>query len=178
MDIRHLPIGKYVRPGTLREGTLAIVMHWTGKAQQGPTGVWRFWVTRKDYGSAHYVVGNDGSIIEAIPQGEVAYHVGSKTYTELAKRRFGSGTPGTHSPNWFTIGIEMCHIDWEGTFTEDCLESASELAASLCKAYDLKPCRDIITHNMVVGWKKCPLKWVKSPVELELFRMQVAAKTK
>lgn len=178
METKHLPIGKWVRPGELRLATTAIVMHWTGKAQQTPLGVWHFWQAREDYGSAHYIIGNNGAIIEAMPQGEVAYHVGSRSYTELAKVRFGAGIPGNHSPNWDTIGIELCHVDWEGTFTDSCLREAVNLVASLCKAYDLNPYRDILTHNMVVGWKKCPLKWVKNPADLELFRIQVASEIK
>ena len=35
----------------------------------------------------------------------------------------------------FTIGKEICHIDWEGTFTGTCIDAASLITACQCKKY-------------------------------------------
>lgn len=170
----HILKSKWSRPGTTRGQTRAIVMHWTGKSQQPPPGVIRYWQGRDGtYGSAHYVIGNDGKVYEAIPPEEIAYHCGSGEYTRLARHLFDKVGLGP-SANHFTIGVEMCIADPEGSFTNECLKSAATLVAQLCDAYDLNPFKQILTHNMVVGWKACPRWWVKHPADFEMFRHVVS----
>ena len=171
---QHLPPSKWTRPTTTRGETRAIVMHWTGKAQQGPVGVMNYWAQRAGtYGSAHYVIGNDGVVYEAIPAKEVAYHCGSKQYTEMADLLIRDGT--RISANQFTVGVEMCILNTEGEYSDECMGSAVELVADLCRAYGIGTTR-VVTHNMVVGWKECPKWWVKNPADFELFRHYVAVK--
>ncbi len=171
----HIPRSKWSRPETTRGATRGIVMHWAGKSQQEPPGVIAYWQGRKGtYGSAHYVIGNDGQVYEAIRAGEVAYHCGSKGYTDLAKHLFPNVGPGL-SANHFTIGVEMCIADPEGSFTDECHGSTVVLVAELCDAYDLDPFTQVVTHNMVVGWKQCPRWWVQHPADFEWFRHSVAA---
>lgn len=173
VEVKHLPISKWTRPGVVRQATKGIVMHWIASPGGTPEGVIKFWQDRKNaYGSAHYIIGTDGRVVQAMPENEVAYHCGSNIYTPFATSLLGNLATSNRSkgtPNHFTVGIEMSHIDWEGTFTEDTLSATAQLVASLCRRYALKP-KHIVTHNMIVGWKDCPKQWVAEPWRLELFR--------
>lgn len=104
----------------------------------------------------------DGGIVQCIPLSELAYHVGADKYTPFALHRFGD------YPNNCTIGIELCHLDWRGEFTEATLDSAACLCAGLCDKYDLEPTQDITTHNAITG-KDCPRWFVQHPEALKEF---------
>jgi N-acetylmuramoyl-L-alanine amidase CwlA len=125
------------------------------------------------YASAHFSV-DDTSIYATIPYksgvAEMAYHVGSKTYTAEALKKLGS------YPNNCTIGIEMC-IDKNGNITEKTFQNAADLGAFLCKMHGLTEA-DLWTHKGVVGWKDCPLPWVKKPSEFERMKAEVAKRLK
>lgn len=105
-------------------------------------------------------------LFDAHPEFEVAYHVGSaetdpvsgKIYTDWARDLFGKNAlfPEANSPNNCTIGIEICHIDWDGNFTPATLDTAAEVGACYCRAYNLDPIMRTGTHNLTVGWKDCP----------------------
>jgi N-acetylmuramoyl-L-alanine amidase len=133
----------------------------------------------KHYSSAHYIIDLDGTIYHAIPDNEVAYHCGSsqpdpqsgRIYTDWAREKFGvyAGRPDINSPNNCTIGIEMCVIDNNGSFTPETVGAARELAAKLLKENRLTV-EEIGTHNLVVGWKDCPRLWARYPEKFEEFR--------
>jgi hypothetical protein len=86
---------------------------------------------RNGYGSAHYIIDFDGTILRCIPDSEVAYHCGSSTpdpvshkiYTDWAREHFGEYAVNykCYSPNNCTIGIELCTLDNEGSFTPNTL---------------------------------------------------------
>lgn len=171
----HIPPSKWSRPQITRPDTRAIVMHWTGKAQQRALGVLKYWAERDGtYGSAHFVIDHDGKVYEAMPAQELAYHCGSKTYTALAQDSPLALTEHDQSPNHHTIGIEMCVLDYEGTYSTRCYNAAIQLVANLCENFGLNPFHEVITHQMVVGWKECPKAWVKHPEYFEMFRHMVA----
>jgi len=175
---KYLTLSKWVRPGKMRKDTKAIVIHWVAKAGQPAMDVIDFWNNRKgSYGSGHAVVDHDGTVFLTLPWDEVGYHVGSsKGYTDLAKRLFGTkAVSPASSPNLFAVGIELCHLNSEGEFSDPCYEAAVRLAAQLCRTYNLKPYQHIVTHQMVVGWKKCPKWMVDHPDEFESFRWDVMA---
>jgi N-acetylmuramoyl-L-alanine amidase len=119
------------------------------------------------YGSAHEIVDSNGDVVLAIPPNEMAYHVGSKTYTDEALAVLGE------YPNDCTYGIECTHIDWEGNMTKETLETLANRCADLCKKYDLNPITDIWTHKQVVGWKNCPKYFVDHPDKFEAFKIKV-----
>jgi len=148
-------------------------MHWVGNAGSSAEANRNFFESRKDgkggYGSAHFIVGLQGEIIECIPVSEAAWHVGSKTYTVYTRTYLSAG-----NPNYCTIGIEMCHPRADGAFTNATLDSACKLAASICEKNHLNPYRDITTHKAVVGWKDCPRYWCENPGELQRFQRMVA----
>jgi N-acetylmuramoyl-L-alanine amidase len=119
------------------------------------------------YASAHFIVDLSGEVVLCIPPNEVAYHCGEDKgrgyiYKAEALEKFGVW------PNACTLGIELCHLDREGRFTEDTLASAVQLVACLCERHDLNPYYDVVRHYDVTH-KPCPLWWVKHGEEFTMF---------
>ena len=167
IDEDHLTINRYSRPGTMLKDALAIVMHWVANPGSSAQANRNFFEGRKDgksgYGSAHYIVGLHGEIIECIPPTEVAWHCGSKTYTAYTR------TITRGNPNYVTLGVELCHPRADGEFSGETLKSAVSLVASLCNDFDLNPYKTITTHKAIVGWKDCPKYWCDNPGEFQRF---------
>ena len=169
MQIIHdfLTINEYSRPGRRIREMLGLVMHWTANPAANAKQNRDFFENKKTgmggYGSAHYIIDQNGIIIAAIPEDEVAYHCGSsdkdpasgKVYTDEARRRFGKYASENSSPNLCTIGVELCPKDADGNFTHATIDAAVELCADICRRYEL-PAQAITTHHDVVGWKDCP----------------------
>lgn len=182
-----LTVNLFSRPGRFRSEVQALIIHWTAVPWQSAREVRNFFESRKGgglgYGSAHYIVDMDGSIIRCIPEIEIAFHVGSdqtdpasgKIYTDWARAKFGehATNPETMSPNACTLGIEMCPTDDAGNFTVQTLDAATELAADICRRLALNPLQDIGTHHLVVGWKDCPRLWVNHPDLFVTFKQAV-----
>ena len=183
-----LSINEYTRPGRKRPDTLALILHWVENPGQSAGGVWNYWeyevAKLERWASANYVIGLDGEVLSTVPEDEIAYHVGSdgidpasgRIYTDWARERFGKYAIDYDrwSPNYCTIGIELCHVNWQGRFTEATLDSARELCGILCHEWKLDPMREIGTHFGVVGCKRCPRWFVERPEEFERFKKEVA----
>ena len=175
-----LPLNQFSRPGYIRAETLGIVYHWTGAAGQENYVTRRFFelLAKQDekddkpdhYGSAHYIIGIDGEIIRCIPDDEVAYHVGAASYTDLAKIDFPAYTTNKNrgTPNWCMIGIEMCHKDWSGEFTDETLRSAIELGVLLLHQNRIPPGM-IYRHYDITG-KLCPKWFVEHEMDWTAFK--------
>jgi N-acetylmuramoyl-L-alanine amidase len=191
-----LPLNPYSRPGRPRTQLLALIMHWTAKPGQRAAQTAAFYESLAAgrprssdgshiYGSAHYIVDLDGSILRVLPEAEVAYHVGTdqvdpvsgRVYTDWARAHFGlyALDPRNVSPNSCTLGIEMC-VQADGEFSLPTLSAAMELAANICARYRLRPLADIARHYDVVGWKRCPEPWVRDVNEFYAFRANVEAR--
>lgn len=168
-------INEFSRPGIKLKGVKGIVLHYTASPGASAENIAKYFgrlaqQNPKDnvpdrYASAHFAV-DDDSIVMAIPENEMAYHVGSKTYTNAALKYLGS------YPNNCTIGIEMC-IDKNGNITPATFKNTVDLTVYLCKKYNLNE-NNLWTHKGVVGWKDCPLPWIKNPSEFERFKKAVA----
>lgn len=166
--------GKYSRPGIPLTSVMSLVIHWTAMPGQSPTGVRTYYesdeAAKEHYGSAHYGIGIDGEIQHWIPDTEVAYHVGSsiidpaskRIYTDLARQLFPGYCEPTTSPNHVTLGIECCIQDATGEFSQPTMTSLISLIRSLIARYDFPQVR-ILRHWDIVGWKECPLYYVKNP---------------
>jgi N-acetylmuramoyl-L-alanine amidase len=148
----------------------AVVIHYVGNPGTSAEFNRRYWDNITDnYGSAHYVI-DAQEVIRCVPENEVAYHAGPHAKaTPWATSFFGGEQANTHS-----IGIELCHPDATGRFTQIVQAKARLLSADLCIRYDLDPMTNIITHNMVTG-KDCPRFLVAHPEELHKFRRAVDA---
>lgn len=167
---KFLTPNRYSRPQRKVGKILGIVVHWVNNPNTSAMANRNFFENRKngtsDYGSAHYIVGLKGEVIQCIPETEMAYHVGSKTYPAEALRKLGS------YPNSSTIGIEMCHIDDAGHFTADTYNTTVKLVAELLLKYNLG-IDSLFRHYDVVGWKDCPRLFVNEESEWIRFKEEV-----
>lgn len=185
-----LTINQYSRWGKALKGVKAVVIHWVANSKSTAKQNRDYFESRKDgkngYGSAHYIVDLDGTIIQCIPNDEIAFHVGTSTvdpasgkyYTDLAREKFGVyAVDYVHqSPNSLTLGIELTHKNDKGQFTKETLEAAAELAAKLLKDAGLNPETDLLRHYDVVGWKDCPRWFVKNEEDWKAFKNTVKSK--
>jgi len=158
----------YSRPQTPLHRVKGLIMHWVGNPwttalfnrnffeglkNQDPTSK-----KKKKYASAHLIVGLDGEILQCVPLDEIAHHAGpTPQTTKEAKRIFGD------YPNGCLIGIETCHLDWDGRYTDKTWHSAVKLCAWLCQEFGLTE-DDIFTHHYITG-KGCPRWFVRNPDE-------------
>lgn len=164
-----LTINPYSRVGKKLKGIKGIVVHWVANTNSTGIANRNFFENRKlgkeGYGSAHYIIGLKGETIQCIPDSEIAYHVGAKSYTMLAQKRFNS------IPNSYTIGIECCHIKDNGEMSKETYDKVVELTADLISRYNLTK-EDIYLHNHITG-KDCHKWFVDNPNEFIKFKENV-----
>lgn len=154
-----LTINPYSRPGEKLQSVSKIIIHWIGNPNTSATANRNYFESLKDrhiYASSQYIVGLDGEKIICIPEDEVAYHAGNRTM------------------NRNSIGIEVCHPDWDGKFNDVTYNSLIELVVELVKKYNLK-INDIIRHYDVTG-KDCPRYYVEHEDEWVKFKNDIANK--
>jgi len=175
----------YNRPGLKMALCKGIVFHYVGISGQRAITTWNFFEkdcpVESHYSSAHYIIDINGDIFHCVPDYEVAWHCGSeiadpasnKIYTDWARKKYGyyAFDHVKTSPNYCTIGIEMC-VDKNNNFTPETIKAAVDLAAKLLGENNLDV-DDIGHHKLVVGWKNCPLPWVKEPKLFEEFKDRV-----
>lgn len=159
MKIKDMLItpNKWSRPQT-KIGTIKrIVVHWVGNAGSTAENNAKYFNSLKDgrgiYASSHYIIGNDGVVIRCVPENEVAYHASSA--------------------NNYSIGVEVCHPDNTGKYTDAAYKALILLLVDLCKRYKLEPTQAIIRHYDVTG-KDCPRYYVKNPNEWKKLKQEVA----
>jgi N-acetylmuramoyl-L-alanine amidase len=183
-----LSVNAYSRPGRRLAECKAVILHYAGVNGHRAATVWNYFERDcprdKHYSSAHYIIDLNGDIYRCVPDNGVAYHCGTsaedpascRIYTDWAIQKFGHYVlePTKNSPNNCTIGIELC-IDGQGNFTTETVAAAVELVAKLLEENKLTT-EDIGHHKLVVGWKDCPLPWVKNPALFEEFRTNVGNK--
>jgi N-acetylmuramoyl-L-alanine amidase len=162
--------GSQNRPGNKLKEIKCVVWHWTAAPNQKPEHTIDWFKSGTVYGSAQFVLGVNGSILQAMPADELAYHVGSsqndpasgKIYTDWAREKLGeSYCKSNSSPNLCCIGLELNPSDKNGSFSKEIIESAIALTKKL--AVDFPTIKYIATHHGVVGWKSCPLWYSAHP---------------
>jgi N-acetylmuramoyl-L-alanine amidase len=168
-----IPINEFSRPGTKLKAVKGIVLHYTADPGARADQIGRYFgnLAQQDpndseadtYASAQYGV-DPSQLIRYIPDGEMAYEVGAKSYKQAALDQLSS------YPNNVTIGIEMC-INEDGEIEEGTFQNAADLAAWLCEKYDLTS-NDLWRHYDITG-KYCPGPWVDNPSEFARFRQAV-----
>jgi N-acetylmuramoyl-L-alanine amidase len=179
-----LTVNQYSRSGYTRLDTLAVVLHWVENAKTSAKMNRDYFESLKTglivngtyrYASTQYLVGLQGEIIQTMPENEISYNCGGGKYTPFAKTFFGEKyTNLPYSPSYATIGIEFCHVDWDGTYSEATLKSAIELTASIFKNNKslTDPMTQIIRHFDVTG-KNCPKWFIDHPDDFLNFKQQV-----
>lgn len=173
---RIIPVNPFSRDGKKLKAKLGIVMHYTGDPGASALDVASYFTSLSNqrlndalqdrYAGAQYCIDRE-MIVRTIPDGERAYHCGSPNpYMPDAVKALGS------YPNDTTVGIEMC-IEKDGTIHEDTFQNAVTLVCWLIADQGFP--ESIWTHKQVVGWKDCPLPWIKNPAELDRFKKTVHA---
>jgi N-acetylmuramoyl-L-alanine amidase len=172
-------INPFSRDGAKLKSKNGIAMHYTADPGAPARNISHYFDSLKDqnpndatidrYAGAHFSV-DRFTKIQSIPTDERGYHVGSsQPYLPDAIHMLGS------YPNDFTVGIEMC-IEADGSIHEDTFQNSADLVVWLIR-YDGFP-NMLFTHKGIVGWKDCPLPWVKNPSEFERFKQTVNEKLK
>lgn len=139
-----LPPKSLNRPGTKLKDSKIIVLHYVGNPMSTPEQNILFWKNRKDYGSAHAVIGLDGRIVQAIPFDEVAYHAGTSGPTKYKNTNGELYLPD--NANNYSIGIELCHTAWESGYTEETTNSLKSLLKDLSSEFSY-----VATHFDITG---------------------------
>lgn len=152
-----LQINPYSRSGEKQNKIQYIVIHWVGNANTSATANRNYFnnlaKTHSTSASSHYIIGLNGEIIRCIPDNEVAFHSGS------------------YSMNRKSIGIEDCHPDWNGKFTDNTYNALVELCADLCKKYGIS-INNVIRHYDVTG-KSCPKYYVEHQDEWNKLKQDI-----
>lgn len=173
-----ISINKYSRPGNIRSETLGAVAHWVANPGSTPKENRDYFAGLADteigvrFASTQYIIGIDGAVLQTMPEDEVAYHCGADKYTDEAKDAFGFYCALPLSPNLCTVGVELCHPDWTGEFTDRTLESAVELFADICYRHNI-PTSYLMRHYDITE-KNCPKYFVDHPNAFYNFRIEVA----
>lgn len=141
---------KSARPGA-RITPRGLVIHWTANEKKGADAV-----ANRNYfnkptteASAHYIV-DDRQIVRCLPENEMGYHVGAKSYKPDAIKQLSS------YPNNCTIGIEMC-VNADGSFAET-YQQTVQLAADILQRYGWGV--DKLWRHYDITGKNCPAYFV------------------
>lgn len=128
-----------------------LAVHWTGNTGEGADADnnARYFQKGERAASAHYVV-DDHQIVRCIPEGEVAYSVGARSYTAWAVSHIGG------TPNNKVISVEMC-VNSDGQFWK-MYSNTAYLCADILLRHGWGVDR-LIRHNDVTG-KVCPAFFV------------------
>ena len=162
--IRQMFISGHCRPESKLSRISAIIIHWTANLspKAGAVANRNYFSSSpvgKDgkpiYASAHYIV-DSTCIVQCLPDEEVGYHVGSKTYKPEGVRIMGS----TGSPNYVSIGIEMC-VNSDGDFNITRAQTV-ELTRFLAHKYNVER-NNILRHFDITG-KDCPQMMIDDQV--------------
>ncbi|WP_025844762.1 N-acetylmuramoyl-L-alanine amidase [Brevibacillus agri] len=151
MQITEMLItNKTARPG-IQITPKALVVHWTANEKKGADAV-----ANRNYfnkptteASAHYIV-DDRQIVRCLPEKEMGYHVGAKSYKPEAVAML------SRYPNDCTIGIEMC-VNADGSFAKT-YQQTVQLAADILKRYGWGV--DKLWRHYDITGKNCPAFFV------------------
>ena len=146
----QLLTNKYARP-QIRIVPKGLVIHWTANERKGADAAANrsYFNQPTTVASAHYIV-DDRQIIRCVPEHEMAYHVGAKSYKQEALDKLSS------YPNNCTIGIEMC-VNEDGSFSE-MYKKTVELAADILKRHGWTV--DNLWRHFDITGKNCPAFFV------------------
>lgn len=130
-----------------------ICIHWEAVVNAKAESVRNFFENRKygndGYGSAHEVLDNKGEYtLKLIPDNEMAYSVGSKSYTTEKYKMMGDTYP-----NSVVYSIECPTIDLQGNISGKVYNLMVERSADLLIEYGLDI--DRLTLHGIIAGKDC-----------------------
>ncbi|MBQ8281610.1 MAG: N-acetylmuramoyl-L-alanine amidase [Lachnospiraceae bacterium] len=145
IEEKLLTVDNNTRSGQELKEVKGIIIHNTAEPGQTADGMWTYYDKLADSGnvseSMHFIVDEDGSIIQSIPCNEIAFHAMSK--------------------NSEAIGIQYCHASQDGSMSKDAYDSLVALVVELCEEYDLDA-SDVKLHYDVTS-RPCPEYYVNNP---------------
>ena len=157
-DVQLLTPNEYSRPQKGLDEVHDIVIHYVDEPGSTAQQNRDYFESLKDGSgrsvSSHFIISRDGSIIQCVPLGEVAY--------------------ASNNRNSDTISIECCHPDDTGKFTDDTYNSCVDLTAWLCYAFQIGP--DHVIRHYDVNGKDCPIYYVKNPEAWDRLKADVAGR--
>ena len=139
IDQQYITAGYKSRPGTSLQAVNDIVIHYVGNPGSTAQQNRDYFNKPTTSVSAHFIVGLQGEIIQALPLHELSY--------------------ATNWRNSDTLSIEVTHPDDSGKFTDASYDALVRLTAWLLHTADLQA-GDVIRHYDVTG-KLCPLYYVE-----------------
>ena len=156
IDVELLSISKYARPGKLINKVNDIVIHYTANPGTSAMDNRNYFENLKDTkerkASAHFIVDQDGSVVQCIPTKEIAYAVNNRNYD--------------------TISIECCYNNEDGSFEKATYDSVVRLTAWLLQKNGLSA-DHVIRHYDITG-KRCPLYYVEHEDEWKTLLNDIA----
>jgi N-acetylmuramoyl-L-alanine amidase len=160
------PGSAHGRPGTPNKPD-KVVVHYVGNAGSAAINN-RNWFERGGggkYPSSHYIVGLQGEVLYTVPENEVANHAGVAYGAQWNER--------VKTNNRTSIGIEVCHPDASGKYSDVTRAALVWLVADVCQRYGWDETR-VFRHYDVAG-KPCPLYYVNNPAEWNKLVMDIGA---
>lgn len=138
------------RPG-IKITPRGLVIHWTANEKKGADAAANrsYFNNPTTVASAHYIV-DDKQIVRCLPENEMGYHVGAKSYKPDAIKQLSS------YPNDCTIGIEMC-VNADGNF-QAMYQRTVGLAADILKRHGWGV--DRLWRHFDITGKNCPAYFV------------------
>lgn len=167
-----LPFSKWSRTSKKKYEIRGIVIHWVNNAGSNAKQNRDYFAKLSGkYASSEYVV-DENQIIACIPDNEVAFHVGNNEYTPLGN----TFNKGEYTPNYFLLGIELCHPDASGKFKENTLKLAASLVAEKVTSYGLS-LNQIYRHGDIASDlgvpRNCPKYFMENEEEWKNFKKMV-----
>jgi N-acetylmuramoyl-L-alanine amidase len=162
------PGAAHGRPGTAIK-PVGVVIHYVGNPGSSAEANRNYFEAGAAGGraSAHYIVGLKGEILRCIPETELANHAGKSygaQWDAMAKTN-----------NHRYIGVETCHPDATGKFSDITMESLIWLVSDICVRRGFDPRAAVLRHYDVSG-KSCPLYYVKNPAAWTALKDKIIAR--
>jgi peptidoglycan hydrolase-like protein with peptidoglycan-binding domain len=149
---KYLTPNKWSRPQKKAEVKF-ICVHWEAVINARASAVRDFFESRKygkkSYGSAHEIIDTNGDVWKVIPDNEMAYSVGSKTYTKEKYNMMGDTYP-----NSVVYSIEVPTINMKGNYSDIVYFIMVERTVDLLIEYNLG--LDKVTNHGIISGKDCP----------------------
>ena len=155
-----LPVNEWSRPGRWLRQIDGVVIHYVGNPGSSARANRNYFASLSTgrsgtYASSHFIVGLDGEVIQCVPLTEVSY--------------------ASNHRNGDTVGIEVCHPDAAGRFSDGTYARLMDLTAWICETFGLDPSTDVIRHYDVTG-KICPKYYVDHPEAWDQLLRDLSAK--